>query len=498
MGFYSFYKIIKDIIMTLFGNKFLKIFLIITIFFTIFFILGENGVFAVSDDRTSVEFSPINWNYTFTINNPKNYYIIAFTDVHIWSNGVRDYDVGIILSSSPITVTDKTSSYYTLSSTNGLRIIENYVRSKDGSVPSRNTFNSLASEVNERVSKYNGNSADTTFDLFYSATDYHDIEIFSFQNVYDLNNNLVFGNSMYIPPSLGNTQEQLQNLNFSNFIINANSYTDELENNDGTLFMLFYNRSLSNSSSTEGLYPIKEIGFPKGDIYTDYENSTSDNMVFSYPIFKTGVFFNIGSTYEIRFAKKVYNSEYNIMTYEYLGEPIQFTISSNVTQDYINQLNQQTATSTDNDTTQELQNSIKDQTNAINNQTQSIDNINNSITDSSVDSSSIDLPTDNTQDPTQSGVDNIFQTIYNSFTSGTAQDIIFPIPFTDKSITLQANYIYNMLNNNNASWIITIIQAFWWYLISRFIITDIMKKIRKIKQGNFENLQNSNIKEDML
>lgn len=323
-----------------------------------------------------------------------------------------------------------------------------------------------------------------TLEVFYSDTEVY------------LNNDQIY--NPYVPPSLSNTQTQLENLNFNNFIINANSYTEELENNDGTLFMLFYNRSLSNSSSTDGLYPIKEKAFTKGSIYTDYKNSTSDNMIFNYPIFNSGVYFNIGSTYEIRFAKQVYNSEYNAMVYEYLGDPIQFTVSSNVTQDYINQLNQQTATSTDTETSQELQNSINNQTNAINNQTQSIDNINNSITNSTVDNSSIDLPTDNTQDPTQSGVDNIFQTIYNSFTSGTAQDIVFPIPFTDKSIILQANYIYNMLQNNNATWIITIIQAFWWYLISRFIITDIMKKIRKIKQGNFDNIQNSNIKEDML
>ena len=56
-----------------------------------------------------------------------------------------------------------------------------------------------------------------------------------------------------------------------------------------------------------------------------------------------------------------------------------------------------------------------------------------------------------------------------------------------------------MLNNIQwGAWIINIIQAYYWYIISRFIITDIMGKIRKIKQGNLENLQNSNIKEDML
>lgn len=226
-----------------------------------------------------------------------------------------------------------------------------------------------------------------TLSVFYSDTDVY------------LNGETIYTN--YTNPSLSNTQTQLENLSFSNFIINANSYTQEIEHNDGTLFMLFYNRSLSNSSNTDGLYPIKEKGFTKGSIYTDYENSTSDNMIFNFPLFMSGVYFNVGSTYEIRFAKKVYNTEYSRDFYEYLGDPIQFTVSRDVTQDYINQLNQQTATSTDSETTQELQSSIDNQTTAIENQTQSIDNINNSITDSNVDNSSIDLPTDNTQDPTQ-------------------------------------------------------------------------------------------------
>lgn len=214
---------------------------------------------------------------------------------------------------------------------------------------------------------------------------YSDVDIF-------IDNEPFYTN--YTNPSLSNTQTQLENLSFSNFVINANSYTQEIENNDGTLYMLFYNRSLSDSTTTDGLYPIKEKGFTKGSIYTDYENSTSENMIFNFPLFMSGVYFNVGSTYEIRFAKKVYNAEYSRDFYEYLGDPIKFTVSSDVTQDYINQLNQQTATSTDSETTQDLQNSI-------NTQTQSIDNINNSITDSNVENSSINLPTDNTQDPTQ-------------------------------------------------------------------------------------------------
>ena len=76
--------------------------------------------------------------------------------------------------------------------------------------------------------------------------------------------------------------------------------------------------------------------------------------------------------------------------------------------------------------------------------------------------------------------------------------IVFPIPFTGKEITLSPNYVREMLNSSNAEWVINFIEVFWWYIISRFIIKDISKKITKIKSGNIENIENDNIKEEML
>ena len=116
--------------------------------------------------------------------------------------------------------------------------------------------------------------------------------------------------------------------------------------------------------------------------------------------------------------------------------------------------------------------SNKDLLHDINNSQQET---NNYLQNDNVDNSSITLPSDNSNDITKNGVNSIFNMIYNAFCTGEAQDIVFPIPFTNKNITLQANYIQNMLSNNNATWVITIIQAFWWYLISHFIVKDIVK-----------------------
>ena len=127
-----------------------------------------------------------------------------------------------------------------------------------------------------------------------------------------------------------------------------------------------------------------------------------------------------------------------------------------------------------------------------------IEDVKDTLTDDTIQSTASDLPSTNIQDPTESGISTIFQSIYNAFCTGQAQDIVFPIPFTNKNITLSPYYVSDMLNNNGASWVYVLIQAFWGYLIGRFIVSDISKKIDKVKSGNIENIENTNIKEDML
>lgn len=111
----------------------------------------------------------------------------------------------------------------------------------------------------------------------------------------------------------------------------------------------------------------------------------------------------------------------------------------------------------------------------------------------SVDTST--LPSDTTQDITDAGFNSIFQQIYNTFTGGSAQDIVITIPFTNKSFTINANTVYG---GSNLGFIRTLIESFWYFVISYFIVKDIGKKINKIKSGDIEHVQEDNIKEDLL
>lgn len=123
------------------------------------------------------------------------------------------------------------------------------------------------------------------------------------------------------------------------------------------------------------------------------------------------------------------------------------------------------------------------------------DNINQSITNDNVDMSSNTLPSNDTHDITATGFDSIFTTLYNTFTSSNSNDVVLPIPFTDQSITINYNTVFGKFAGG---FVFTFVRAFWYYIISLYIVKDIAIKIKKIKEGNIEDIETTNIKEDLL
>lgn len=120
---------------------------------------------------------------------------------------------------------------------------------------------------------------------------------------------------------------------------------------------------------------------------------------------------------------------------------------------------------------------------------------NDFLKDDNVGVDSSTLPSDTTENITSDGFNSIFQQLYTTFTSGSAQDVVITIPFTNKSFTINAKSVYG---GANLGFIKTIIESFWYFVISYFIVQDIGKKINKIKSGDIEHVQETNIKEDIL
>lgn len=72
MGFYNIYRILKDMLRTLFGKRFLKITIIVILIFTIFFVYNE--CFAITDFNPNFQYNGL----TFNINNKDS-----------WSSGIN-------------------------------------------------------------------------------------------------------------------------------------------------------------------------------------------------------------------------------------------------------------------------------------------------------------------------------------------------------------------------------------------------------------------------
>lgn len=125
---------------------------------------------------------------------------------------------------------------------------------------------------------------------------------------------------------------------------------------------------------------------------------------------------------------------------------------------------------------------------------QSINDVNSSINDSNINVDS-SLPTNDTNDITESGFNSIFSTLYNAFTQKNSQDIVLTIPFTNKSFIINYNTVFGSFTFGIIGYII---NAFWYFFICLYIVNDIEKKIYKIKSGNIEDIETGNIKGDLL
>lgn len=102
-------------------------------------------------------------------------------------------------------------------------------------------------------------------------------------------------------------------------------------------------------------------------------------------------------------------------------------------------------------------------------------------------------------DITSAGLTGVFNNIYSSITSWNAKNINLPIPYTNKTITIPANYTENMLNSSGGGWIVNFIHAVYYFIVGRFMIYSITNIVNSIKSGSILNTDSkNNITTDML
>lgn len=88
---------------------------------------------------------------------------------------------------------------------------------------------------------------------------------------------------------------------------------------------------------------------------------------------------------------------------------------------------------------------IGEQTEAVEEQTEAIKEQTDFLKDNNIDDNGISTPTENNVDITSNGVNSVFNILYDSFTKDEVQEIIFPIPFANKNITIKSNFLSERL-----------------------------------------------------
>lgn len=295
-------------------------------------------------------------------------------------------------------------------------------------------------------------------------------------------------NEYYIP----GISTEYETPKFITTVSELNNFQDlqnlEIDRGDYTNISL----RLINSDTNSIIFTTKLSNYDYYLQRLDLDNPFS-KLIYRIPINKLPSFsLSNGTNYEFRLIYT--NTSGTQVNHSIFFTPTQNqTVNNTTDQDINNGINET------NKKIDETNDKIDDVKDSIDNTNDKIDDLNDNITDSDIDNiGANDLPSISVNDPTESGIGSIFTAFYNAFCTGEPQDIVFPIPFTNKNVVLSATYIQDMLSNNGAGWVLLFIQAFWSYLFGRFIIKDISRKISKIKSGNIEDLQSGNIKEEML
>lgn len=142
---------------------------------------------------------------------------------------------------------------------------------------------------------------------------------------------------------------------------------------------------------------------------------------------------------------------------------------------------------------------IENQTDKIEEQTEVIQETQNTINDSNVDNTIVDsLPESNINDVTADGLNTIFSDVMDALVNPIVENIRVKVPFTNKYFEISSELVYGSNNSYVPEWIRTVVSMFWYYILSVYIVKDIAKIIDNLKNGRFEGVASTNIKEDML
>ena len=168
---------------------------------------------------------------------------------------------------------------------------------------------------------------------------------------------------------------------------------------------------------------------------------------------------------------------------QYIPSPLLSYHSSIITNYY----NNSTASATQSITSaiNNQTNTIQQQTNTIQQQTTVIQETQDFLENDTVQDSTMTIDTSG-MTVNDNGVNNFFTTfinsVYNLFNNidSTVETISIPMPFNMPDIVLRSDIISSHISNTI---LFTLIQTFWWFVLSRYIIYFVFRMIKWLSDG---------------
>lgn len=478
MGYYSIYKIIKDLIFTFINClKKLSKKTIIIIIIILLIILFSKNTFAVT------RFADGPYDNLLNDTTIKKMYDTYFQLV---PNEGKSY-THIYIDKQPtqyvVILYDYTFfKFYTDTS-------DNMIKAKNEALGNQGTIYYV----------YTADLQGNNRGLYSQSTSYGgatltmgSISGFSYTNttIYEsLNSSIIWYPQGYITlPHITNISSDITSWNFEYLNIDGGSISPYFELN-GQYYPFSFSLSINYNGTAYNI-----------DI-TDYTiiNENANTFSCSIPRLLISSLFNFNLNSDLSFALVLTpfneNGEYTTPTL-YNLETYTFTLAQNDV-DNINQ--------------DSLRYKITENSNTINNINSSINN-NNISSNSTNDFSNID---NNLSINDNTSINTIFDNIYNAFTTkyndnniGYGYTLSLPIPFTDKTIDISPHTVYgrswadlyqpeNQYNYPGIQTIYRFVQTVWWFVIGLFILKDIRGMINKIAEGNIEDIS-SDVKKELL
>ena len=453
MGFYSFYRVIKDIFCTLFGKKFFKIVLISLIFIFIIMCFSSSSFCSFS-----LHSSKYDIDVTFPYEGNENYHYYVFIKPITGTSNSEAIEISAVVSTTPI-VCSKNEKFENLISVSPLDngvIVRSVTRTTFGN-PSNLEY-IVQDFIDDYYSDFDfdynaANSSITSCTIKGYFEDFPEV----MTNSYILSNSgdVIVGEIPINTPKFGNSKEELESGNFDYIKI---YYNDIDIINDYFVFSIYEGIQIDTD-----LYDYVAKTSFKLDMHSSY--NTVEGDYYLIPKEKLGVSFDNNKHYLFRLTDRISSDT--------IYDDIEFTVVGRTDSEIIQ------------DKEDEQTGVIREQTEAINEQTNVIKDTSDKIFSDEYDESQISIDTELSDDIDSSSYTNFITAIINAIKNAvtgnwdTVEQISLPLPFVDESIVLKSD----LMSSYIPSVLKVLINAFWMFLFGKYIFKFALAMVSSLKSG---------------